>query len=168
MVKDFERTYLKFYKEIYQFAFSLSLSTEDSSDLSQEAFIRLLKEYNKGVTIENPRAWLYKVILNLWRNEHNKSKKQKTKNLHINTPLTDHNTPEKNFLKIEKRDLIFDCLNQLSPIERDIVLLYHDGFSYAEIAELLDMRTTSVGTTLSRSIKKLTTKLKAKHHELFD
>jgi len=164
----FEKLYYNFYREIYQFAFQLSSSRPESEDLVQQTFMRLHKEFTKGVNLDNPRAWLYKVVLNLWRNKYNKSKMQQLNNTQFNWNEHNNQTPEINFIKQEKRDLVFDCLAQLPEKDRDILLLYHDGLSYAEMAKILDMKYTSVGTTLSRSIKKLKLALKTKHHELFE
>lgn len=164
----FEKLYHKFYNEIYQFAFQLSLSQTESKDLLQDAFLRLFNELDRKVEIENPRAWLYKVVLNLWRNEYNKTKKHQLNNTLFTNQKSSNPSPEIDLLKKEKRELVFSCMAQLPIKDSDILFLFHDGLSYAEIAEILDMKTTSVGTTLSRSIKKLKLILKTKHHELFE
>jgi len=130
--------------------------------------MKLFTELEKGVELENPRAWLYKVVLNLWRNKYNRTKNQKLNNVQLNLGESISQTPENNFIKEEKRKLVFDCMAKLSTNDRDILLLYHDGLSYAEMAEILDMKSTSIGTTLSRSIKKLRLELKTKYHELFE
>jgi len=130
--------------------------------------MKLFKELDNGVELENPRAWLYKVVLNLWRNKYNRTKKQNLNNVQLNLEEDSSQTPEINFIKEEKRKLVFDCMAKMPTNDRDILLLYHDGLSYAEMAEVLDMKPTSIGTTLSRSIKKLRLELKTKYHELFE
>lgn len=164
----FEKLYHRYYNEIYQFAYQLSLSQTEAKDLLQDAFLLLFNELNREVEIENPRAWLYKVVLNLWRNKYNKTKKHQLNNTLYNNQNNSSPSPEVNFLNKEKRELVSNCMAQLPTKDRDILFLYHDGLSYAEIAEVLDMKATSVGTTLSRSIKKLKLILKTKHHELFE
>jgi len=165
---NFEKLYNTFYHEIYQFAFQLSISQTESEDLLQDTFMRLHKELLRSVHIENPRAWLYKVVLNLWRNKYNKEKRQQINNLQYKLQDVSSQTPEIDLIKKEKQELVFSCMAQLPVKDSSILLLYHDGLTYSEIADILDMKTTSVGTTLSRSIKKLKTLLKTKHHELFE
>lgn len=46
-------------------------------------------------------------------------------------------------------------LNKLQEKEKDILLLYHNGFSYAEMAEIMEINPNSVGKTLVRAIEKL-------------
>ncbi len=165
---NFKQLYVKFYGEIYQFAFQLSLSHNESKDLLQDAFMQLLKEQSKAEELKNPRAWLYKVVLNLWRNKYNKEKRRQINNMPFESHEKFEQTPEMDLIKKEKRELVFNCLAQLPANDRDILLLYHDGLSYAEIAEILEMKYTSVGTTLSRSIKKLKVALKTNYYELFE
>ncbi len=165
---SFEQMHTKFYTEIFQFAFQLSLSKTESKDLLQDAFMRLFSELNREVEIKNPRAWLYKVVLNLWRNKYNRDKRNQLNNAHFSRHESNIQTPEISFIKEEKRKLVFDCMAKLPANDRNILLLYHDGLSYAEIAEVLDMKRTSVGTTLSRSIKRLRLELKTKYNELFE
>lgn len=164
----FEKLYYKYHNGIYRFAFKLCLSRSESEDLLQDTFMRLFKELDKGVELENPRAWLYKVVLNLWKNKYNRLKTIQSKSAQVERPGNNDQTPETDFIEREKRKLVFDSLQQLPAKERNILTLYHDGLSYAEIAEVLDMKPESVGTTLSRSIQKFKSQLKVKHHELFE
>jgi RNA polymerase sigma factor (sigma-70 family) len=46
------------------------------------------------------------------------------------------------------------ALDELEPRERAVLLLRHSGFSYAEIAEALELAKTSVGTTIARAQRK--------------
>jgi RNA polymerase sigma-70 factor (ECF subfamily) len=168
MLSKFEQLHKEFYSEIFQFAFQLSLSKDESKDLLQDAFVKLFREMKKNYKIENPRAWLYKVVLNLWRNKCNKSKNQELLNLKINWQTFNNQSPEYDYIRHEETGIVFNCLNRMPIKDRNILFLYHDGLSYSEIADVLDMPKTSVGKTLSRSINKLKMVLKTEHHELFE
>ncbi len=165
---DFEKLYYEYYKEIFQFAFKLSLSQTESEDLLQEAFAKLFKESKKNIELENPRAWLYKVVLNLWRNKYNKTKSWQEKSSEIDWEKLETRNPETDYINQEKRSLVFNRLKSLEKKDREILNLYHEGLSYAEIAEVLDMNPNSVGKNLSRSIQKFKSILKTEHHELFE
>ena len=165
---DFEKLYYRYYNEIHQFAFSLCFSRSKSDDLVQDTFFSLFKELKKGVELENPRAWLYKVTLNQWRNEYKQNRTIRAKNIQSNWSEINNHTPETEFINQEKRRLVFERLEELPVKDRDILVLYQNGLSYAEIADVLDMKPRSVGTTLSRSIQRFKSKLKIKHNELFE
>ena len=51
----------------------------------------------------------------------------------------------------EQRSVIRAALATLSPRERELLLLQAEGFSYREIARVLGIRETSVGTLLRRA-----------------
>jgi RNA polymerase sigma-70 factor (ECF subfamily) len=51
--------------------------------------------------------------------------------------------------------------------EKNLLLLYHNGLKYKEIARVLDLNPASVGTMLVRAIDKLKHLLKSEYYELF-
>ncbi len=165
---DFEKIYKKYYPEIYQFAYRLSMSSSDSQDILQDAFTKLYNEKIHGINLKNPKSWLYKVVLNQWRNNYNQSKLRREKIAQMDWQGENGQTPETDFIKTEKIKLTLNCLSQIAVKDKDILLLYHDGFTYAEIADILEINPSSVGKTLSRAIQKFKLVLKTKHHELFE
>ena len=59
----------------------------------------------------------------------------------------------------ELRIIIFDCVNELKPLEQDIIHLVYADRKHAEIAQVLKVETRDVGTILSRIFKKLRPKI---------
>ena len=47
-------------------------------------------------------------------------------------------------------DVIYECIDELSEINKAIILLYLDGNSHAEISEITGISKTNVGTRISR------------------
>jgi RNA polymerase sigma factor (sigma-70 family) len=74
----------------------------------------------------------------------------------------------KTYIKNEKQRIVMTELNLLPEKDRNLLILYKQELSYNEIAQILDMNVTSVGTTLARAIEKFSENLKKKHHELFE
>lgn len=58
---EIEKLYIKYSKELMNFAISRRYSEKESEDIVQEAFITLIKKYDIA-EIKNPRAWLYKTV----------------------------------------------------------------------------------------------------------
>ena len=63
--------------------------------------------------------------------------------------------------------MVFGLLDKMPEKERQLLYLYHEGLSYNEMAEVLDMNPKSVGKTLARAIHKFQSILKEQHYELF-
>jgi RNA polymerase sigma-70 factor (ECF subfamily) len=73
------------------------------------------------------------------------------------------NSPEIN----ENLSLIRFALSKLKKDESVLAILYSEGLSYKEIAEITGIRFSSVGKTLSRTLKKLGNELKKYQYELY-
>ncbi len=58
-------------------------------------------------------------------------------------------------LNQERRALLREAMERLDPFDRALLVLYLDGRPYAEIAEVLGITETNVGTRLGRVRQKL-------------
>jgi RNA polymerase sigma factor (sigma-70 family) len=162
----FTDTYNKYYPELINYGRQLNLDKQDIEDLVHEAFIRYHKELDKNVRFENPRAWIYKVFYNLVITKKNAKTLHDSKiNEMIHAEVIQDIDEER--AKEERKTLVFQTLHRLTDKERNLLLLYHHGLKYKEIAEILEMNPDSVGTYLVRTINKLKTLLKSDYHELF-
>jgi len=165
---SFDEVYKKYYNELRRFGCQLNISIEKSEDLVQETFLRFYNELKKDVVFENPRAWLYKVFLNLFKTHLNSGK------IELNDAEILVKAEERNFdlqaeyIRNEKQRIVIEMLEQLTKKEKEILLLYHNGFSYAEMAEVLEINPNSVGKTLVRAIERLKETLKIHYHEMFE
>jgi len=163
---SFNETYYKYYPELIKYGRQLCASKIDVDDLLQETFLKYHIELSKNCVIENTRAWLYKVLLNLTITHNNRKSLYAAKIKHYKRPDIEIGIDEE-FAKQERRELVLQHLDQLPEKEKNLLLLYHNGLKYKEIAEVLDINPNSVGKLLVRSIIKLKQLLKTDYHELF-
>ncbi len=164
---SFEAIYTQYYHELYGFALLLQKSPAEAEDLVQDAFSRYYVELQKATVFENPRAWLYRVLLNL------SSSQIRLKLLHEryteNKSFEATDAPyEPDFLQSEKQQIVFSVLERMEERDKQLLMLYHNGLSYQEMAEVLKMNPASVGKTLVRAIEKLKKLLKMNYHEMFE
>ena len=70
--------------------------------------------------------------------------------------VSDHNPgPAETMVQKEREQLLRAGIASLKKKERGLISLYAEDFSYQDMAEILGMRRSSVGKTLSRSLDKL-------------
>src|SRR5207253_4982370 len=62
---DFEAVYHRHSREVWALVYARWLNADTALDITQEAFLRLWKQWEAGETIVNPRAWLLRVARNL-------------------------------------------------------------------------------------------------------
>lgn len=165
---SFDEIYNAHYRELKRFSRQLNHSSEKSEDLVQETFMKLYLELGKNASIKNPRAWLYKVLLNLFRSQYTSEKKE----LQLMEALDNQNNApydlHADLISEEKQEIILKVLDTLPEKVREILVLYNNGFSYAEMGEIMEINPASVGTTLVRAINKLKEILKLHYHEMFE
>lgn len=155
----FERDFLPHANALYNFAFHLTYNDADADDLVQETFLKAFKYIDHFQRGTNAKAWLFKILKNGFINQYRKKSKAPSivdyEDIIAFQDIDDDNSDHRsgNDLRVEIFDqLIGDeissALNQL-PVDFKTVILLCDieGFSYEEIAKIIDI---PVGTVRSR------------------
>jgi len=135
-------------------------NVNEAEDIAQDAFLQLHRMLQKGVQIDNPRAWLFRVA-------HNRAINQLKLRQYV-APLDELEweeicsrlpdpglSPEQRAQRLEDFALVHQSMKRLSVQERQCLHLRAEGLRYKEIGEILDISTASVGKYLRRAIKKL-------------
>src|SRR5579864_8557512 len=62
---EFETLYQRHSREVWALAYARWMNADTALDITQEAFLRLWRQWETGEKILNPRAWLIRVARNL-------------------------------------------------------------------------------------------------------
>ncbi|NVO21070.1 MAG: sigma-70 family RNA polymerase sigma factor [Bacteroidetes bacterium] len=165
---DFDSIYKTYYQELYYFAIRQNLVSAEATDTVQDVYTAFYKEIQAGKQIENPKAWLYSSLLNSVRTRYKQHKSRQQKNIEYASGIEVIKDTQSEYNEKERRSIVEACLSTMEPGDRNLMLLYHKGFSYREISEILQINYNSVGTCIARTTQKLTFILKSKYHELFE
>ena len=130
---------------------------EDVSDIIQEIFIDFFNKTNNGNLIQYPKSWLYRATIN-------KRNRKRFQNL---DSVSEHKSEPGTIEDQEMKDAITLAVSKLKPQERILTTVYSDGLSYKEIAEITGIKYSSIGKTLSRTLKKIEKELKNQRYELY-
>jgi RNA polymerase sigma-70 factor (ECF subfamily) len=126
----------------------------DRQDLLQEMMIQIWKSlhrYNDNFAIT---TWLYRIALNVAISFYRKNTHQQNSSL----PLTDemiHIQEEASSEKQDQLNLLEQFISEFNDLDKALVLLYLEDKSHAEIAEIMGLSVTNVGTKLGRIKEKL-------------
>lgn len=158
---DKQETFVAAIKEnegtIFKIAAVYTNSSDDKNDLVQEIIYQLWKSFDSFQQKASINTWIYKVALNVAIHQLKVSKKNIT-----TIPIEEQALAyaEKEDKSAEEKWLLFrQQISNLNLLDRAIVMLYLDGKSHAEIAEIIGISTTNVGTKLSRIKEKLKTQI---------
>jgi RNA polymerase sigma factor (sigma-70 family) len=129
------------------------LSTEDAEDLSQEVMLQLVL---KAAEIRNVRTWLLGTSINQAKKRIRRLIRERSlaerymENLELYTPEDTEDV----------RELVSRGLGQLRVSDRRLLsLIYIQGLSYQEAADLLDRPIGSIGPLRGRALKRLATEI---------
>jgi RNA polymerase sigma-70 factor (ECF subfamily) len=121
---------------------------EAAEDIAQEAFAALLCVGPHDP--QHARNWLYRVTLHRALDAVKKNDRRRERELQIQLPS---GPPEPSELleRRETRERVQRALSKLKPAYAAALSLRHSGFSYKEIAAMLDVRVERVGVMLLRA-----------------
>ncbi len=123
-----------------------AVSRAVAEDLAQEAFLRLYASMEKGQSVENVNAWVFRVARNLavdhFRKRRGPAVKQRLRRIQVESIASGMADPapdaEQMVLQGEDRKRFEASLRTLSHQEQQCVFLRLEGLRYAEIAEVLE------------------------------
>lgn len=129
-------------------------------DWYQEIVLQLWKAFENYAATAKPSTWIYRIAFNTmvseFRRGERRVKEQSLDYLSLDIP----NNQEKKAAIEGAINQLYKQIEQLSPIEKAIVLLYLEEKSYEDIAEITGLSVTNVGSRLSRIRKKLKERIK--------
>jgi RNA polymerase sigma-70 factor, ECF subfamily len=138
----------------------LGIDEANAQEIVQETFLKLhLHLLGKG-NRKNLKAWLYRVAHNLARNQQSSSWVRLTTSIDApragEAPERSSSATPESLLLDRERDLRFRrALDNLSDAQRACLALRAEGFKYREIADVLELSTSTVGENVQRGLEKL-------------
>lgn len=119
---------------------------DSAKDVVQDVFTAYYFAMNNEKVIHDTKNWLVRSTIN--RGIDYKRKMART--VTMESPL-----PETNERSNEEASDILNAIDHLSEKEQTLVILYSEGYSYKEMAEMTRRNDHSIGKTLSRILDKI-------------
>jgi RNA polymerase sigma-70 factor (ECF subfamily) len=132
----------------------------EREDLRQEIILQLWKAYPGFKERSKFSTWMYKVCLNTAIVQIKRSKRRDI-STSISTDLYEIPGHEDSNQADEEIKRMYGLIAQLNDIEKGIVMLYLDGYSYNEISGVMGISSKNVSVKLVRIRKKLSKILKS-------
>ncbi|MFZ5641905.1 MAG: RNA polymerase sigma factor [Bacillota bacterium] len=173
----FEQLVEKHQSRVYTIAYRYMGNYADASDLAQEAFIKIYRSLGSYRGEASFQSWMYRLVTNACMDELRRRGRAKTvsieelmenkKGLTMSRVTTKSRLPEDAVIRRELQREVQNVLNTLSDEHRAIVVMRDiQGYSYEEIAELLQCSLGTVKSRLNRARHVLKEKLLARREML--
>ncbi|HJR93070.1 MAG TPA: sigma-70 family RNA polymerase sigma factor [Acidimicrobiia bacterium] len=158
---DFERDAMPLARQLYGAAMRMTRNPSDAEDLVQETMLKAYRAYDSFTEGTNLKAWLYRILTNTYINKYRKAQRRPTEtdlgeieDLYLYRRMGSEESAEMSrsaedqLLEGLVESDIKEAVEALPEHFRIPVLLADlEGFSYKEIADILEV---PIGTVMSR------------------
>lgn len=146
---------------LYKVANNYCRNYEDRPDLVQEMIFQLWRSYHSFDGRVSASTWVYKIAFNVAISFYRHKKTQlenvaPLESLEIDLITID----EADNSKSDNLQILSRLIKEFDELNRALMLLYLDGYSHQEIAQVLGISTSNVATKITRLKKILTEKFK--------
>jgi RNA polymerase sigma-70 factor (ECF subfamily) len=167
--KDFDEEIIPHMDALYNFALRLTTDPNDAEDLVQDTIVkayRFFSSYEKGT---NAKAWMFRILKNSFINNYRKTSKKPSQVDYdevssyyesIRAERTETSDLESLMFREMMDDDLSNALTRLPEDFRTVVLLCDvEGYTYEEIANMLDVPIGTIRSRLHRGRNLLKTEL---------
>lgn len=149
---------MRYQSELLGTLFYLVGNIEDARDALQEAFVKCWKHREEVGSVENMKAWIFRIVLNTGRDIRQTAWRRKR------TPLPDGeqvpssraDDPANATIRHEEEIALRQAIAELRPEEQEIFLLRQNGqLTYEEIAKAVGIPTGTVKTRMRLALNRL-------------
>jgi RNA polymerase sigma-70 factor (ECF subfamily) len=163
---EFERDVLPLFDLLYRHAFRMTSNHADAEDLLQETAIKAYAGLNSFLPGSNLKAWLFRIMINTYIGDYRKKKRQP---VHVSAEVTTGrrlvSAAGRPAALRSAEDLALDLLPdpQIKAAMEDLPEQFREavyfadivGYSYKEIAAMLDIRQGTVSSRINRGRRQL-------------
>ncbi len=154
---EFQKEAVVHLNSLYNYALHLTMNPSDAEDLVQETYLKAYRFFNSFERGTNCKAWLIKILKNNYINRFRKNSKEPGKVDYdlikdfyhsIKDIQNDTSEAESDYFHSLLHEEVYQALHSLPEEFREVIQLCDiDGFTYEEIANMVE---SPIGTVRSR------------------
>ncbi|CUH50923.1 RNA polymerase sigma-70 factor, ECF subfamily [Shimia marina] len=148
------------FPRVWRYAYSLSGTRDGADDLAQAACLRAMeraRQFQSGTHLDR---WVFRITRNLWVSELRKAQVRKQGGLSVvdAEEIADPGqNPERDY---DRREVLQAVLDLPEAQRETVFLVYIEGYSYKEAAELLEIPLATVMSRLATARGRLSQKFR--------
>lgn len=142
---------------VYRLALRLTRNVHRAEDLTQETFLKAWRRHSQLKEIKAVRAWLFKIAVNLMRDDMRRGQSHDAELLTIdNEPIDPQATPDRIAQAHDHLTRALAILDSLPQRQRMVLYLVAiEEFALNEVCEILDLTMTAAKANLSLARKRM-------------
>jgi len=139
---------------IYKVAHAYCNDQEELQDLVQEIIFQLWRSFKNYDEQYKISTWMYRIALNVAISHIRKSRVRAKHHISLDLHLVHVSEEEKSDMS-EEIGLLRQFIHEQNKLDKALLLMYLDENNYAQIAEVLGISVSNVGTRLGRLKQKM-------------
>ena len=170
--KVFDSEFMPHIDSMYNFAFRITNDEDGANDLVQDTYLKAFRFINSFQKGTNAKAWLFRILKNSFINDYRKKSKEPAKvdYQEVESVYNSADEPQYNGTVDLRTEMVHDLigdevamsLNGLPVDFRTVIILCDiEGFTYEEMAKILDIPIGTVRSRLHRARNLLKEKLRS-------
>ena len=161
-IDSFEMLIECYQQKVYNIALRMLGNKEDASDIAQEVFIKVYKSIGGFKEEASLSTWIYRIATNVCLDELRKRKKTKIVSIDSTIQLEESEVsmqmpderpqPDELLTQKELKQEVQKAINNLKEEHKTVIILRDiNGYSYEEIAKILDCTLGTVKSRINRA-----------------
>ncbi|MCT2537421.1 RNA polymerase sigma factor SigX [Aquibacillus koreensis] len=163
MKTAFEDIYDQYHKDLFQFIFYMVKDKQQTEDIIQEVYIKVLKSYDTFKGESSEKTWLFSIARHVTIDFFRKQKRKRNRIIDLFDwsekgflIKDEHDLPEEVAVLNDEMQQVYRCLDKCTMDQKSVIILrYIQSFSIEETADTLGWSISKVKTTQHRAIKTL-------------
>ncbi|MCH9683956.1 MAG: sigma-70 family RNA polymerase sigma factor [Deltaproteobacteria bacterium] len=146
----YRAAFVRHYEEVRRLLAQITRDVVEAEDLTQEVFVALHRERFSRTAAADVRRWLLRVALNRGLNALRSRGRRQAREQASDAPAAAED-PETVVAARATQSKVRAALATLEPRAAKLLTLRQLGLSYAELADVVEVRSSSIGTLLVRA-----------------
>jgi RNA polymerase sigma-70 factor (ECF subfamily) len=147
---EFSAIFDAYYARIRKLCLGYTNSPEEAEDLVQDTFLSAWQHWNAFRGQSARPTWLYRIAVNKCLSHLKKKDRSNSAHMNFHQEQIDQVDVKGDIT------ILYMAINRLEKLDRLLISLYLDEFSYREIAEVLGLRENTIAVKIHRLKKQLT------------
>lgn len=156
------------YDDLYRIAFAWAQDVNLAQDLVQETMLKALQKAHQISSFEHVDRWLCKIMHNLFYDHCRHDTRWQAVQVEDVDSYVQTESVETLYLKKQTIQSVHDAIGCLPVDQREVLVLVDlQGYSYAEVAEVIEVPVGTIMSRLSRARSKLRSLISSEDNPLF-
>jgi RNA polymerase sigma factor (sigma-70 family) len=140
---------------LFKVAGAYAATAQDREDLMQETIAQLWRSYPRFDSRVAFSTWMYRVAMNVAISFCRSETRKRRSSSPMPQSVLERVPASEGSESDQQLALVRELIDQLEPLDRALMLLYLEDYTHAEIASILGISETNVGTKIGRIKERL-------------